>query len=318
MTAGARRPVSVAELVATLALISDLGMGRPIERVLRQTVIAMRLAALAEADDEVRTATYYTSLLTWVGCAGGHERPRRAVRRRDRAVRRHPVGGHGRRDRGAVLVHAPRQGRRPGPAAVDGRPVPGERWSLGERRDDLALPSTGELAERLDLGADVQQPLLQAFERWDGHGVPGACEAEDLSLTIRLVHLADAVEMFHRTGGAAAAVEVVTARRGTQFDPSLVDLLVRPSRRRPRRARHDPGVGRGDRPGPTSRPRARRGRARPSRSRRSPTSPTSSRRCGPATRVAWPRSPPTPRPRSVSAPTRCGRSGGRRSSTTSA
>ncbi len=44
-------------------------MGRPVERVLRQTVIAMRLADVAGAGDEVRAATYYTSLLTWVGCA---------------------------------------------------------------------------------------------------------------------------------------------------------------------------------------------------------------------------------------------------------
>ena len=36
-------PVRLSELVATLSLVSDLGMGRPMERVLRQTVIAMRL-----------------------------------------------------------------------------------------------------------------------------------------------------------------------------------------------------------------------------------------------------------------------------------
>jgi hypothetical protein len=35
--------VTLAELVATLSLASDLGMGRPMERVLRQTVPAMRL-----------------------------------------------------------------------------------------------------------------------------------------------------------------------------------------------------------------------------------------------------------------------------------
>src|SRR5512143_287482 len=44
-------------------------MGRPMERVLRQTVIAMRLADAAEVGPEVSAATYYTSLLTWVGCA---------------------------------------------------------------------------------------------------------------------------------------------------------------------------------------------------------------------------------------------------------
>ncbi|MGZ4729691.1 MAG: HD domain-containing phosphohydrolase, partial [Acidimicrobiales bacterium] len=39
------------------------------ERVLRQTVIAMRLADLASVAPEVSAATYYTSLLTWVACA---------------------------------------------------------------------------------------------------------------------------------------------------------------------------------------------------------------------------------------------------------
>src|SRR5579864_2294103 len=62
-------PVKLSELVATLALVSDLGMGRPMERVLRQTVIAMRLADAAGVAPEVSAATYYTSLLTWVGCA---------------------------------------------------------------------------------------------------------------------------------------------------------------------------------------------------------------------------------------------------------
>ena len=44
------RPVSLAELVATLSLVADLGMGRPMERVLRQTVVAMRLGAEAGMD----------------------------------------------------------------------------------------------------------------------------------------------------------------------------------------------------------------------------------------------------------------------------
>src|SRR3954470_14914674 len=62
-------PVRLSELVATLSLVSDLGMGRPMERVLRQTVIAMRLADRTEAPVEVASSAYYTSLLTWVGCA---------------------------------------------------------------------------------------------------------------------------------------------------------------------------------------------------------------------------------------------------------
>ena len=32
--------------------------------------------------------------------------------------------------------------------------------------------STSDLADRLELGESVTEPLIQAFERWDGKGVP--------------------------------------------------------------------------------------------------------------------------------------------------
>jgi hypothetical protein len=60
--------VRLSEMVATLSLASDLGMGHPMERALRQTLIAMRLASMMGVEDEIRAATYYTSLLTWAGC----------------------------------------------------------------------------------------------------------------------------------------------------------------------------------------------------------------------------------------------------------
>ena len=83
--------------------------------------------------------------------------------------------------------------------------------------------SASDLAARLELGDDVRAPLVQAFERWDGKGVPGRVGRTELAMAIRLVHLADAIEAFHHTGGVDAAVEVARTRRGTQFDPELVD-----------------------------------------------------------------------------------------------
>jgi HD-GYP domain-containing protein (c-di-GMP phosphodiesterase class II) len=69
----------------------------------------------------------------------------------------------------------------------------------------------------------VRDPLLQAFERWDGKGTPGQVREEALAPTIRVVHLADVAEVYHRAGGVDAALEVAQSRRGTQFDPALVD-----------------------------------------------------------------------------------------------
>ena len=61
-------------MVASLSLATDLGLGLPEEHVLRQTVIATRLAGLAGFDPEEQAATFYVSLLAWVGCiADSHE-----------------------------------------------------------------------------------------------------------------------------------------------------------------------------------------------------------------------------------------------------
>src|ERR1700754_2660418 len=60
--------VRLAELMAMISLGTDLGMGQPMEHVLRQTLIALRLAERLGLDGEARGVVYYVSLLSWVGC----------------------------------------------------------------------------------------------------------------------------------------------------------------------------------------------------------------------------------------------------------
>jgi HD-GYP domain-containing protein (c-di-GMP phosphodiesterase class II)/DNA-binding CsgD family transcriptional regulator len=219
-------PVRLAELVATLSLVADLGMGRPMERVLRQTVITLRLAEAAGVEDSVRAAAYYTSLLTWVGCAAdtsdlaelfGDETELYADSHDgDLAgasmavfVARHLGSGSSRLRRvgmvGRFLVTA-------------GRSV--------QQVMQAHCQSASELAGRLELGEEVSRPLLQAFERWDGRGVPGLVGGDDLAPAVRLVHLADNIEAFHYAAGVEGALDVARRRRGTQFDPTLVDRFA--------------------------------------------------------------------------------------------
>jgi hypothetical protein len=71
--AGDRR-ARLAELVAALSLGVDLGFGQPMEHVLRQCLIALRLADQAGLGEQDRMAVYYTALLVNVGChADAHE-----------------------------------------------------------------------------------------------------------------------------------------------------------------------------------------------------------------------------------------------------
>src|SRR3954449_799971 len=63
-----RTHVRLAELLAALSLGIDLGFGQPMEHVLRQCLIALRLAERAGMDEEARAVVYYTALLMNVGC----------------------------------------------------------------------------------------------------------------------------------------------------------------------------------------------------------------------------------------------------------
>src|SRR5262245_10906801 len=69
-----RSHVRLAELVAALSLGVDLGFGQPMEHVLRQCLIALRIADRAGLSEQDRVAVYYTALLVNVGChADAHE-----------------------------------------------------------------------------------------------------------------------------------------------------------------------------------------------------------------------------------------------------
>ena len=59
--------VRLAELLAVLSLATDLGMGQPMEHVLRQSLLALRLAERIGLDESDREVVYYASLLAWVG-----------------------------------------------------------------------------------------------------------------------------------------------------------------------------------------------------------------------------------------------------------
>lgn len=220
------RQVRLAELVASLSLATDLGLGQPEEHVLRQTVIATRLGALAGFSDEELASAFYVSLLAWVGCiADSHELAHwygddRQVRADSYLV-----------DKSAL----PMMRFLLGHLATGGAPLRrvsmvGQFLAVGLRDSMNSFvahcQTTGDIAQRLGIGAEVARALPQAFARWDGKGVPSGLRGEQIESTMRLVQIADDAEVFHRMGGTAAVSEMLQARRGTEFDPGLVDLCV--------------------------------------------------------------------------------------------
>jgi HD-GYP domain-containing protein (c-di-GMP phosphodiesterase class II) len=214
--------VRLAELVAALSLGIDLGFGQPMEHVLRQCLIGLRLAERLGLEERERVVVYYTALLVNVGChSDAHEQAKWFGD--DIALKASKYDHELRSVRGtAAMVRRIGAGRPP----LD-RVRVGLAFAAGGHRDvDTMIALHAELSARLatalGLPDEVAESLRHAYEAWDGRGWPEGLEGEAIPLAARIAQLAEYGEVAYRAGGAAALAEL--ARR-TQFDPSLAALL---------------------------------------------------------------------------------------------
>src|SRR5215213_1968473 len=196
------------------------------EHVLRQCLIALRLAERIGLDEEERAVVYYTALLVNVGChTDAHEQAKWFGD--DIALKSgkydHEFGSM--RDALSTL-------RRLG---AGNPPLHRFRVGLefvisGRHEVDDMITHHGQMAralgEQLELPAAVLHALASAYEQWDGKGWPGSCRGEEVPVASRLAQLAEFVEVAHRVGGVEAARELARRRAGRQFDPGLASLVV--------------------------------------------------------------------------------------------
>jgi HD-GYP domain-containing protein (c-di-GMP phosphodiesterase class II) len=220
-----RSHVRLAELVAALSLGIDLGFGQPMEHVLRQCLIALRLGEALGLDEEERAVVYYTALLINVGChSDAHEQAKWFGD--DIAMK------SGKYDHELRSIRSALAGLR----MLGAGRSPLQRFQLalefalsGHREVDGMIAQHAEMArslgEELELPAQVLEALGASYERWDGRGWPGDRGGEDVPMASRLAQAAEFVEVANRVGGTEAAKELARDRRGEQFDPAVSDVI---------------------------------------------------------------------------------------------
>jgi HD-GYP domain-containing protein (c-di-GMP phosphodiesterase class II) len=218
--------VRLAELVSALTLGIDLGFGQPMEHVLRQALIALRLADRLGLDEDRRAVVYYTALLVNVGChADAHEQAKwfgddigvKSIKY-DHEPRSLRMAAAGMRflGPGNPPLHRFRLGLE--------FAVSGHREVDGMIANHAAIART--LGEQLELQAEVLEALGAAYERWDGRGWPGELARAQVPLAARIAQVAEFVEVANRIGGPEAAKQLARERRGKQFDPTVADVIA--------------------------------------------------------------------------------------------
>jgi HD-GYP domain-containing protein (c-di-GMP phosphodiesterase class II)/DNA-binding CsgD family transcriptional regulator len=214
----------LAELIASLSLALDLGLGQPMENFLHTCLLAVRLGTILGVDEEDLVDIYYLALIERLGCIAyaddaaaifgdditanswllitDQERPTEMLS----ALLQHVGKGESafRRTRRLLnaLVTLPRKTEE----------VFIGQCEVGQR-----------LAERIGLRSHVQAALGQIHERWDGKGLPNRLNGEAILLSMRVVRIAQDAEIYHRLQGRDTALAVLRQRAGGLYDPLLVD-----------------------------------------------------------------------------------------------
>ena len=171
----------LADLLAGLSRLADLGFGLQAGEALRSCALAGRLArSLDLPDDDVRAACY-AALLHHVGCTGyAHETARLFGDELVLNVAAGRTNPADRRDVFATFLPLPTAGRppleraRPALAAI----TQGDRF--GTAYTTAACEVGRDAARRLGLPAEVQRSVYHVYEEWRGGGVPAGLAGDDL------------------------------------------------------------------------------------------------------------------------------------------
>jgi putative nucleotidyltransferase with HDIG domain len=218
----------LSEVLSGLSHALDLTEGQARGHAERSCLIGMRLAAALELEEATRSSLFYALLLKDAGCSSNAAKVATLFGADDAVVKSSRRLTDTSSSSQAVL-HVLRTAGASGSVLTRSRHVaavirsgrPGARSLI-----ELRCERGAAVVRAIDLGEVAARAIMEVDEHWDGRGYPVGTSGEEISLAGRVLCLTQTAEVFWQHGGPAAACEIARRRRGTWFDPSLVDAFV--------------------------------------------------------------------------------------------
>ena len=220
--------IRLSGVISALSYALDITEGQPKGHAARTCMLGMRLARQLRLRSDDSSALFYALLMKDLGCSsnsakmcylfGTDERTAKAAVKTVHWTSTVRSLGYAWRQVGAgrsVFVKAARF------AHVIARGQRGAKELIALRCERGAT-----ISRALDFPEATGQAILALDEHWDGGGHPRGLRHEQIPLLGRILCLAQSVEVFCRQFGMDAALDMARDRRGTWFDPDLVDVLL--------------------------------------------------------------------------------------------
>lgn len=219
--------VSLSEVLAALSHALDLTEGQPMGHTIRSCLIGMRMAEAIGLDAQERSALYYALLLKDAGCSSNAARMAALFGADDRSVKPRLTAVDWQNRFRLALATARISGSGRGPVERIRRFLAIARTE-GVTRDLISVRCErgAGIARRLGFPDSTASAVRSLDEHWCGLGHPEGLVGEDIPLLARICSIAQTVERFQAAEGTKAALEVIRARRGSWFDPRLVDVVL--------------------------------------------------------------------------------------------
>lgn len=221
--------LSISQIIAAMSFALDMTEGQAQGHATRSCMIGMRLAREAGVPRSQWPALFYALLLKDLGCSSNASKVCYLFGADDRTAKCNlKTTDWSSRIRSLKYVAQN--------AAPDAAPLQRARRFISVVVQGPA--KARELVQlRCDRGATIARSLLlpeetaaairSLDEHWDGRGYPDGLAGEAIPLAARILNLSQTVEVFWALHGLDAARDMVLSRKGTWFDPDLVDAMKR-------------------------------------------------------------------------------------------
>jgi putative nucleotidyltransferase with HDIG domain len=218
----------LSEVLSALSHALDITEGQPRGHAERSCLIGMRLVQAMGFDEATSSAAFYALLLKHVGCSSKAARVS-ALFGADDATVKSTRRLTDTSSTAEALAHLLRTAA-PGASPVQRARHVGAVLRSGREgaRSLVALRCErgADVARGIGLGDVAARAIMDGDEHWDGGGYPRGLSEDAISPVGRVICLAQTAEVYWQHGGPAAACEIARRRRGTWFDPALVDELL--------------------------------------------------------------------------------------------
>lgn len=218
----------LSDVLAGLSHALDLTEGHPPGHAERSCLLGMRIAERIGLPEQDRAWLYYALLLKDAGCSVNASPIAELYGNDDayvKATRR--ANDHRSKTRSAIhtLRHvAPEGDLRTKLARIRALVASGAEGA--SKLTELRCERGADIALGIGLPEETADAIRALDEHWDGGGYPRGLKGDQIPVLGRIMCIAQTLEIYWVAGGRSSAIRMATDRRGTWFDPALVDVVA--------------------------------------------------------------------------------------------